>query len=246
NDLKSYDNLTFRVYPSGDSEYSFYDDVNGGEMRDISVSEDFANEKVSVDLPAMADETTMQVFSTEPTSVTIDGADVAKADTLDAFNEATTGYYYDTVQNLTYVKAAAKDAKQAIVLNGVNHAPYEAEFGHLTNVTTASDHAGYTGTGFVAGFDAEKEAVEFDIDAVDGASDYTMEVRYSAGVEDATRTVYINGKKQQITLPKTANWDTWNTVEVPVTLQAGNNQVVFDFEADDTAGINFDHVVIKK
>lgn len=45
NDLKSYDNLTFRVYPSGDSEYSFYDDVNGGEMRDISVSEDFANEK---------------------------------------------------------------------------------------------------------------------------------------------------------------------------------------------------------
>ncbi|MBC8862455.1 glycosyl hydrolase family 31, partial [Escherichia coli] len=99
NDLKSYDNLTFRVYPSGDSEYSFYDDVNGGEMRDISVSEDFTNEKVSVDLPAMADETTMQVFSTEPTSVTIDGADVAKADTLDAFNEATTGYYYDTVQN---------------------------------------------------------------------------------------------------------------------------------------------------
>ncbi len=246
NDLKSYDNLTFRVYPSGDSEYSFYDDVNGGEMRDISVSEDFANEKVSVDLPAMADETTMQVFSTEPTSVTIDGADVAKADTLDAFNEATTGYYYDTVQNLTYVKAAAKDAKQAIVLNGVNHAPYEAEFAHLTNVSTASDHAGYTGTGFVAGFDAEKEAVEFDVDAVDGASDYTMEVRYSAGVEDATRTVYINGKKQQITLPKTADWDTWSTIEVPVTLQAGNNQVVFDFEADDTAGINFDHVVFKK
>ncbi|WP_415751906.1 carbohydrate-binding protein [Listeria monocytogenes] len=49
-----------------------------------------------------------------------------------------------------------------------------------------------------------------------------------------------------MTLPKTADWDTWSTIEVPVTLQAGNNQVVFDFEADDTAGINFDHVVFKK
>ncbi|EFR92922.1 glycosyl hydrolase family protein [Listeria innocua FSL J1-023] len=215
-------------------------------MRDISVSEDFANEKVTVNLPAMADETTMQIFSTEPTSVTVAGAEVVKADTLDAFNEATSAYYYDTVQNLTYIKTAATDTTQAIVLNGVNHAPYEAEFGHLTNVSTASDHAGYTGTGFVAGFDEEKEAVEFDIDAVDGASDYTMEVRYSAGVEDATRTVYVNGNKQQITLPKTADWDTWDVVEVPVTLQDGINQVVFDFEAGDTAGINFDHVVIKK
>ncbi|WP_143754846.1 carbohydrate-binding protein, partial [Listeria seeligeri] len=52
--------------------------------------------------------------------------------------------------------------------------------------------------------------------------------------------------KQKITLPKTADWNTWATVEVPVSLHDGNNQVVFDFEADDTAGINFDHVVIKK
>ncbi|WP_099224565.1 TIM-barrel domain-containing protein [Listeria costaricensis] len=245
NDLEAYDNFTYRIYPSGDSSYSYYDDVNDGNMLDIRVAEDFANEKVTVNVPAMANDVTLQVFGTEPSDVTVGGTALTACATLADFNAASSGYYYNAEQNLTYVKVPQASTGGEVLLTGIHHAPYEAEFGHLTNVGTASDHAGYTGTGFVAGLDQTNQAVELDIQPENGAGNYTMEVRYSAGVEDATRTVYVNGAKQTINLPKTADWDTWATVEVPITLHDGNNQVVFTFGDTDTAGINFDHVVVK-
>jgi hypothetical protein len=54
------------------------------------------------------------------------------------------------------------------------------EFASQTNVTTNTNHTGYTGNGFVEGFAEVRDAVSFDI-SVKTAGTYEVNVRYSSG-----------------------------------------------------------------
>jgi Glycosyl hydrolase family 66/Carbohydrate binding module (family 35) len=121
---------------------------------------------------------------------------------------------------------------------------YEAERATLTNVGVATDHAGYTGTGFVDNFSTAGSGVSFTVDAATAGS-YNLTFRYGNGGTTATRTVAVDGVSTATpTFPSLGTWDSWSTVSVPVTLSAGLHTVVI-WDGDGTSGaINVDNLTL--
>ena len=244
NDLSSYNNLTFRIYPDGTTSYDWYDDISGS-VKSITSVEGYSKNKETISLPAINTTSTLKVFSTKPTSITVDGVGLSEYSSLTNLINATTGWYYDSEQKFTYVKVGAGTVSRSIVLNGVNKVEYEAEFATLNNVSTNTNHIGYEGTGFVDGFETSGDYVEFDV-YVDTAGTHTLELRYSTAVADGTRAVYVNGSKvQDVILAKTANWDTWGTAEIEVLMNKGNNTIKVQYDSTNTEGINLDNIALK-
>lgn len=121
---------------------------------------------------------------------------------------------------------------------------YEAENAILTNVGTASDHPGYTGTGFVDNFYTSGSGVSFTVSAATAGS-YNLTFRYGNGGSTATRTVAVDGTSVATpTFASLGTWDAWSTVTVPVTLSAGLHTVVI-WDSDGTSGaINLDNLTL--
>ncbi|NUR28899.1 MAG: carbohydrate-binding protein, partial [Catenulispora sp.] len=115
---------------------------------------------------------------------------------------------------------------------------YQAESAALSGGTTvAADHSGYTGTGFVGGYtDANKgnAATSSTVNA-GTAGGYQLSLRYANGTTATmTLSLYVNNVKTgQISLPATANWDTWGTRTDTVNLPAGGNTVKYKFDTAD-------------
>ena len=240
NDVDNYTNLTFRVYPKGDSSYTLVH--SDRSTMTVSASEDFKNSSVSVSIPAAAIPVTTQVFGTEPTGVTVNGQAIQRAATLDEFQAAQTAYYYSSSEKLVYIKTAAGDASE-IEIEGIYQAPYEAEHAEQANVAVNTDHEGYYGEGFVDQFASEGCAVTFTVNS-DGDT-ALLDVRYSAGTEAAQRTLLVNGESIVLDLPKTQDWDSWNTVSVPVELVSGQNTITISYQAGNFAGINLDCISLR-
>lgn len=240
NDVDNYTNLTFRVYPKGDSSYTLVH--SDRSTMTVSASEDFKNSSVSVSIPAAAIPVTTQVFGTEPTGVTVNGQAIQRAATLDEFQAAQTAYYYSSSEKLVYIKTAAGDASE-IEIEGIYQAPYEAEHAEQANVAVNTDHEGYYGEGFVDQFASEGCAVTFTV--YSDSDTALLDVRYSAGTEAAQRTLLVNGESIVLDLPKTQDWDSWNTVSVPVELLPGQNTITISYQAGNFAGINLDCISLR-
>ena len=242
NDIDNYTNLTFRVYPKGSSSYTLSN--SDQSTMTISASENFNAGIVTVNLPAASIPVTTQVFGTVPSGVTVNGTELAEVDSVAALAQAANAYYYSMSEKLTYVKTASSASSREIVLNGIHQAPYEAEHATLTNVTTNTNHDGYYGDGFVDGFAEVGDSLVFTVSAAQAGA-FTLDVRYSAGSEAGRRTLSVNGSAVTFDLPKTADWDTWGTVSVPVTLKAGRNTIKISYNAGDYAGSNLDCISIR-
>ena len=121
---------------------------------------------------------------------------------------------------------------------------YEGERAVLTNVITATDHPGYTGTGFVANFSTANSGVSFTVNATTAGS-HNLTIRFGNGGSTATRIVAVDGVQVATpTFPALGTWDTWSTVTVPVTLSAGLHTVVV-WDADGVSGaINVDNLTL--
>ena len=107
---------------------------------------------------------------------------------------------------------------------------------------------GYTGTGFVGGYtDGNKgnAATTFTRSSTAAGSD-TVALRYANGTgATMTLSLYVNGTKlKQITLPATANWDTWGTETETVPLNAGSNTIAYKFDTTDSGNVNLDNIVV--
>ncbi|HEY3870483.1 MAG TPA: TIM-barrel domain-containing protein, partial [Actinocrinis sp.] len=128
----------------------------------------------------------------------------------------------------------------------------EAEDSLLSwGASTAYDHSGYTGSGFVAGLSQTGSAVQQDVSAVPSAGTYQLSVRYANSTggdgQDTTRTLSttVNGAPgPAVTLPVTASWDTWSTVSVPVSLAAGVNTIGVVMNASDSGNVNVDSLAV--
>jgi hypothetical protein len=126
---------------------------------------------------------------------------------------------------------------------------YEAEAATLSGgAVVATDHSGYSGSGFVGGYtDGNKGAAAstFAVTANPGGG-YTLSLRYANGTT-ATKTLslYVNGAKvRQISLPATANWDTWGTETETVTLSAGAVAIAYRFDSTDSGNVNLDRLTV--
>jgi hypothetical protein len=128
----------------------------------------------------------------------------------------------------------------------------EAENGLLGGAaTTAYDHTGFDGTGFVAGFEATGSTWTQDVSAVPAAGTYRLMVRYANAVggdgQATTRTLSttINGTAgPALTFPTTPSWDSWSTVSTTVDLRAGVDTLSILQAAGDSGKVNIDSLAI--
>ncbi|MFC8731174.1 discoidin domain-containing protein [Luteimicrobium sp. NPDC057192] len=126
----------------------------------------------------------------------------------------------------------------------------EAEDSALSGGTdVATDHTGYTGTGFVEGFARNSlphpgSTAAFTVENVPaGTSD--LQLRYANGRSGTeTLTLTVNGSARQVSLPVTGGWDAWGTVTVPVTLSAGSDDVAVACADGDSCKVNLDSVAV--
>lgn len=243
NDLDSYENLTFRIYPNKSTSYDWFDDI-GGSVKQVTSHEEYNQEKVTVNLPVTNTATSLQVFTSQPGSVTNNGDTLSKQSSVENLISSNSGWYYDSQQKLVYVKLSSNTEAQTIVFHGVDSPGYEAEFAKLTGVSTNTDHSDYTGTGFVDQFETNGDSVAFNIQA-NGSGQHTVGIRYAAGTENAQRAIFVNGEKvQDITLLKTTNWDTWNTASLTLPLVDGRNTFEIRYDSSSNSGINLDSVSV--
>ncbi|WP_202237827.1 carbohydrate-binding protein [Actinacidiphila reveromycinica] len=128
----------------------------------------------------------------------------------------------------------------------------EAEDGALSGgAQVASDHGGYTGGGFVAGwYTGASDTVAVDVPAA-GPRAVTIRYANSLGgqrppLENVTRTITLTagGADQQVELPVTGGWETWSTVTVPVDLPAGDDPISLTVGSADSGSVNIDSLAV--
>ncbi|MFI2645612.1 TIM-barrel domain-containing protein [Streptomyces sp. NPDC018610] len=126
----------------------------------------------------------------------------------------------------------------------------EAENLRLDGVSVASDHAGRTGAGFAAGFTGTGGSASADID-VTSAGTYRFELRYANSTggdgKNETRTLTLSvdgGAPRTVSLPTTADWDTWKLAFADVTLGAGHHTIALTRTASDSGNVNVDSVAL--
>ncbi|MEU7784430.1 TIM-barrel domain-containing protein [Amycolatopsis sp. NPDC049159] len=122
----------------------------------------------------------------------------------------------------------------------------EAEDLTADGLGIATDHRGYTGEGFLAGFESAGTSATADVEAT-AAGTYSLAVRFANGQggdgQHVTRTLSVSvdaGAPQKLTLPATTDWDTWAVASVPVTLGAGHHSVRLQRTAADSGNVNVD------
>lgn len=104
---------------------------------------------------------------------------------------------------------------------------YEAEQATITDGVVESNHAGFTGTGFVNYNNATGSSVEWTVTAPD-AGEYSLIFRYANGTTTNRPTsIAINGTivNPILAFPGTGAWTNWQTQTVRTALSAGTNTV---------------------
>ncbi|WP_329125422.1 discoidin domain-containing protein [Streptomyces sp. NBC_01465] len=120
---------------------------------------------------------------------------------------------------------------------------YEAEDAVISSGTVATNHLGYTGTGFVDTTNAVGTSVQWNVHAA-AAGTANLTFRYSNGTTaDRPMDITVDGAvvASAKSFPPTGSWDSWADVAVAVPLAAGAHSVV---TTATTAGgaPNLDHL----
>jgi hypothetical protein len=100
---------------------------------------------------------------------------------------------------------------------------YEAEWSSIGNGTVATDHSGYSGSGFVDYANAAGSFVEWRV-SVPAAGQVTLTFRYSnGGGDNRPLDVTVNGAPAQrgLTFPPTGDWARWAGRTLVVVVPAG-------------------------
>jgi alpha-glucosidase (family GH31 glycosyl hydrolase) len=126
----------------------------------------------------------------------------------------------------------------------------EAEDLPYNGLAAASDHTGYTGSGFLAGFQNAGNSISVTSNVATAGS-YQFDLRYANSVggdgQNTTRSLSVsvdNGANQTVSLPTTASWDSWAVASVPVQLAAGNHTITVTRTSADSGNVNVDSVAL--
>lgn len=152
NDVDTYTNLTFRLFPAGTSTYDYYDDANS-TYRTIDVAESTTTNDVTVTVPALTTTSTLQVAGPGPDSVTDGATTLTEHDTVAALKLASTGWYRDESEQLTYIKLPSSVSSRTVTLDvhdGVERVSYTNATGYLV-VELLDDDLAHFETGAGAG-----------------------------------------------------------------------------------------------
>ncbi len=123
---------------------------------------------------------------------------------------------------------------------------YRADEARISRGTVDTDHTGHSGAGFVNLENTVGSYAEWTIQA-GAASTASLELRHANGTATARpMDVTVNGTRIAAghPFPPTANWDTWATTVLPVSLKAGANTVRLTSTTAD-GGPNLDRIAVR-
>jgi hypothetical protein len=124
---------------------------------------------------------------------------------------------------------------------------YEAEDATLSGGTgVASDHDGFHGKGFVAGyFDGLAPTTTFTV-KVSKEGLVPARLRFSNGMGSGqTLSLVVNGRfVQRLKFKAGSDWDTWDDLDFELPLRGGNNVVTFLKQKGDGC-VNLDYLAIQ-
>jgi len=124
---------------------------------------------------------------------------------------------------------------------------YEADAATLSGTAAvATDHSGYSGSGFAAGFVSSTTAQALFTVTAPSAGQYRVQLKYSAGNGASSNTgLYVNGSMiKTLSCPVTASWEIWATRTDTVTLNSGSNTIAYRATTSSTYCINLDNIVV--
>ncbi|SFT14680.1 S-layer homology domain-containing protein [Paenibacillus sp. BC26] len=124
---------------------------------------------------------------------------------------------------------------------------YEAEQAFVTGGVSASIEAkGYTGKGFIDGFQSVGAAAVFSVFA-DQAGDYDVVLRYANGSASGQRlTAKVNGlKAESLNFGAGESWDDWKALNLKLKLRRGLNTVTIEYGTGDTGSVFLDRLTLK-
>jgi dextranase len=123
---------------------------------------------------------------------------------------------------------------------------YEAETARFRGVQVASDHPGYTGTGFVTGLDAAGAAIAWAIDLGEAQNVSLVFRGANASGRIARRQVSVDGRSAgDVSFPASDDWSSWSAdAYLPVMLGAGHHDIELSFQPGDEGAINVDHLAL--
>ena len=126
----------------------------------------------------------------------------------------------------------------------------EAEDLNLNGVSVATDHNGYTGRGFAAGFQNTGNSLSFQVNVATAAT-YEFQARYANSLggdgQNTTRTLTVSadgGTGHTITMPVTGDWNTWAIVSTTLDLPAGTHTVTVARTPTDSGNVNIDSLAL--
>lgn len=121
----------------------------------------------------------------------------------------------------------------------------EAEEASLRgSANVATEHSGYSGSGFTAGFGQVGASATFTADVRRGGNQ-PVSLRYSNGPNpfEGTKTVSVLVNGQEVepwALESTGDWKTWATATRDLPLRKGVNTITLRYDADDDGNVNLD------
>ncbi|WP_246846297.1 right-handed parallel beta-helix repeat-containing protein [Humibacter ginsenosidimutans] len=206
-----------------------------GSTRTLTLTVDGTAQQIS--LPATAD---WDTWATQTTTVTLSAG------------SHTVSYSYGSGDNgnvnLDYLDVTAVGGSGSTPPPASTGPLFEAEDAALSGgAVVQSDHTGYSGTGFVGGYtdaNAGTATTTFAV-SIDTAGDQQLALRYANGT-GSTRTLTLNvdGSAQQISLPATADWNTWATQTTTVSLSAADHTVAYSYGSGDNGNVNLDSLTV--
>ena len=123
---------------------------------------------------------------------------------------------------------------------------YEAEQASVAGGALASNHAGFTGTGFVDYSHGSGDSVEFTVEAP-SSGPYELRFRYANGGSGSrTMGLWVNGAEigAHPAFARTGSWRTWGDLPLTVSLAAGSNKV--RLLATGQSGPNLDSLSVRR
>ena len=131
--------------------------------------------------------------------------------------------------------------------SGIPANQYEAENATIHNIGLEASNAGFTGWGYLAGWNSDGQSVDFHV-FFPTAGACTLTFRYSAGAGAASRLISINGINAftNQTFASTGNWTNYNSVSISYIFPAGPSTISMAFNSamGNSNYLNLDNMTV--
>ncbi|MFW2512645.1 bacterial Ig-like domain-containing protein [Demequina sp. SO4-13] len=232
------------VQNHGAGESVFYRNIRIQEIEDP----DFVAESIEVtQLPSITDYVVGDELNLEGLTVMATSTD-SETSVVTSNEYTVTGFDSSTAGDVTLTVTYDADPSITTTFDVTVYAEnrwLEAEDSMLLgSAGTATEHNGYSGTGFVDGIQEVGAGVSFAV-TVDETGAYPVNVRYANGPNpfdgDKSLSLFVNDEDRgDWVFPRTGAWNQWATVTRVLDLNAGANTIQLSYEDGDDGNVNLD------